>query len=209
MGCNVDDLKKLVWGIGIKGSTYPSSKNNKQLKKYVLWANMLRRCTEKRWLEKPAYFGTSCSENFKSYTFFYEWCDNQVGFGNKDDNDRYWSLDKDLLSNGERVYSENTCVFVPQRINLILGKLGTKTEGYPVGVFWDKENNKFRASCGDVSGKHKELGRFNTVEDAFKAYKTFKEAYIKEVAENYKEQLDPGVYTTLVNYTVKSTLSGV
>lgn len=35
------------------------------------------------------------------------------------------------------------------------------------------------------------------------AYKTFKEALIKEIADEYKEQLDSRNYHTLINYKVE------
>jgi len=63
---------KLVQGIGNKGTTYPTWDGKKILKEYAIWGSMLHRCTEKVWTTRPTYFGTTCSENFKSYTFFYE-----------------------------------------------------------------------------------------------------------------------------------------
>ena len=54
----------------------------------------------------------------------------------------------------------------------------------------------------DRDGKKRFLGCFNTPQEAFQAYKTFKEALIKEVANEYKEQLDSRVYEALMNYEV-------
>ena len=50
--------------------------------------------------------------------------------------------------------------------------------------------------------KLKYLGRYNTPEQAFLAYKIAKESYIKEVAEKWRDQIDPRVYNTLMNYEV-------
>ena len=193
---------KLVQGIGFKGMDYPSRGNGKPLKVYQMWRGLLERCTEKCWTNNPAYIGTTCSDNFKSYSYFYEWCQEQIGFLKKDENNRYWCLDKDILSNGNKVYSEDVCAFVPERMNLLLVKCDSSRGECPIGVYWCKNRKKFRSKCNNGSGKQKCLGYFNTPQEAFLAYKTYKEALIKEVANEYKEQLDSRVYEALMNYEV-------
>ena len=193
---------KLVYGIGVKGMDYLAYDGEKILKEYSLWGCMLRRCTESTWIRQPTYTGTTCSENFKSYTFFYDWCQKQTGFNEKDKNGRRWPLDKDILTRGNKVYSENTCVFVPERINLLLTKCDTSRGEWPIGVYQDKNSKKFKSKCNNGTGKQKRLGSFNTPQEAFLAYKTFKEALIKEVANEYKEMLDSRVYEALMNYEV-------
>ena len=69
----------------------------------------------------------------------------------------------------------------------------------PIGV--TKHGNNFQAQC-KISGKGKALGTFTTPELAFNAYKTFKEPYIKELAEKYKDTIDPRAYQALMNYEV-------
>ena len=54
-------------------------------------------------------------------------------------------------------------------------------------------------------GKVTYLGMFKTVEEAFQAYKQAKEAYIKEVANKWKDQIDNRVYKALMNYQVEIT----
>jgi len=66
----------------------------------------------------------------------------------------------------------------------------------------EKENNKFRARSRGEGNKRQHLGYFNTPQEAFQAYKTFKEDLIKQVANEYKEQLDCRVYEALMNYEV-------
>ena len=193
---------KLVCGIGIKGNLYQTTENGKKLPVYALWSNMLLRNTKLHWDKYPSYIGTSCSENFKHYSFFYEWCQKQKGFGNKDENGKAWCLDKDLLVRGNSIYSEDTCVFIPNRINLLLTKRDASRGEYPVGVYWNTGNRKYIAKCGRGASKQTHLGCFNTPQEAFHAYKTYKEALIKEVANEYKEQLDSRVYQALMNYEV-------
>lgn len=195
---------KLVRGIGIKGDKYPSWNGVEMLKEYSLWTDMLLRCTNKVLLKFPTYEGVTCSENFKSYTFFYEWCNQQKGFKAKDINGKSWHLDKDLLNKGNKTYSEDNCVFIPQRINLLLTKSGNTRGEYLIGVSFDSRFNCFVAKCRK-NNKMRFVGHFATEAQAFLAYKTFKEAYIKEVAEQYKDQLDPRAYQALLNYTVEIT----
>lgn len=164
--CNV-----LVHGIGITGTKYPSHLLGKQVREYCLWTSMLKRRSEKYWDKFPAYTNTSCSENFTSYSFFYEWCQAQIGFTNKDEKGRHWQLDKDLLVKGNKVYSEHTCVFVPHNINSLLIKCDAAKGEHPTGVCWSSAASKFRAYCREGSGKRKHLGLFTNSDDAFQAYK--------------------------------------
>jgi len=196
---------KLVFGIGIKGMDYETREGGKPSRVYTLWLNMLRRCTQKYWDKYPTYTGVSCSENFKSYTFFYEWCQEQVGFRNIDGIGArsIYHLDKDLLIKGNKVYSEYTCCFVPSRINKLFVKRNAKRGKFPIGVHYDKIGGRIiAAQSNGCGGKTKYLGSFDTPQEAFLAYKTFKEALIKEVANEYKEMLDSRVYEALMNYEV-------
>ena len=82
----------------------------------MLWKNMLKRCYNDSFKKKnPTYEGCEVSDKFKSYEYFYEWCHKQIGFGD-DGNGNPFHLDKDLLIKGNKVYSENVCVFIPSKI---------------------------------------------------------------------------------------------
>lgn len=197
-------MSKLVRGIGNKGNKYLAREDGILLQEYKMWANVLSRCVPKYWIEYPSYNGATCSDNFKSYTFFYEWCQNQVGFKKKDEESKSWHLDKDLLVKGNRVYSEDTCIFLPQRLNKLLTKRGLDRGKCHLGVCKQKNIDKFMASCSDGDSQ-KYLGSYKTMYEAFQAYKTFKEALIKEVANEYKHQLDPRAYEALLNYQVEIT----
>lgn len=192
----------LVYGLGNKGTDYPAKVDGKNIKEYAIWNSMLLRCTNKLWVKRPSYTGTTCSDNFKSYTFFYEWCHKQVGFGNTDENGKNWFLDKDILVRGNKTYSEDTCCFVPVRVNNLLIKSDALRGDYPIGVCFDTRNNKFMVQCCNGVGNRVRVSGFNTVQEAFKIYKTLKESYIRQVAEEYKEQLDFRVYKALIDYQV-------
>lgn len=188
-------MVRLVQGVGINDGKYPTTLNGLRKKEYSLWKDMLKRCYNTKYQEgKPTYIGCSVSDNFKSYSYFYEWCQNQIGFGNVD-----FQLDKDLLHKGNKEYNENTCVFLPIEINNVLVKRQSDRGLLPIGV--TKHRNNFRARCS-YNGKDKHLGTFTTPELAFQAYKAFKEAHIKELAEKYKGAIDARAYQALLNYEV-------
>jgi hypothetical protein len=193
---------KPIYGIGINNGKYPANQNREQLREYKLWVEMLRRCTPEYPVKYPTYLGTTCSNNFKSYSFFYEWCHEQVGFNNKDEYGRSWQLDKDILFKGNKHYSEETCVFVPHRINCMLIKANKARGNYPIGVCWWVTESKYVAECRDGK-KAKRLGTYNTPEEAFKAYKLYKECLIKQVAEQYRCVIDTRTYQALIDYEVE------
>ena len=116
-----DPYSPSVCGVGILGNKYPSKVNGRNTKEYVLWTSMLKRCYSDAYKSKyPTYEGCKVSGKFKSYEYFYEWCNEQVGFDNEG-----WHLDKDLLIKGNKVYSESACIFIPNEINLLLTKRTT------------------------------------------------------------------------------------
>ena len=190
-----------VFGVGIVGTKYPSKVDGIQTKEYKLWTDMLRRCYSDGFKKKhPTYKDCEVSENFKHYSYFYEWCNKQIGFGNKD-----WHLDKDLLIKGNKVYSENTCVFIPSEINSLLVKRVASRGEHLIGVCWHKTKKSFVAKVNKNTGKSEFLGYFNTEIEAFNAYKQAKESFVKEQAEKWKSQIDERAYNALMKYTVEIT----
>ena len=201
-----DPYMPSVFGIGVLGAKYPSRVNGVLTKEYVLWQSMLQRCYSDTDVcsafkkKNPTYEGCKVSENFKSYEYFYEWCHKQIGFDNEG-----WQLDKDLLVKGNKVYSEDYCVFIPKNINLLLVKSEASRGEHLIGVSWCKRDKVFRAMVCKNKGKPKSLGCFNTELEAFNAYKKAKESFIKEQAEKWKGKIDDRAYEALMNYTVEIT----
>ena len=193
-----DPYSPSVCGVGILGAKYPISEGGALTREYKLWQSMLVRCYSDAYKKQhPTYEGCEVSDNFKSYEYFYEWCHKQIGFGNEG-----WHLDKDLLIKGNKVYSENVCVFIPKDINLLLTKSTASRGEYLVGVCWCKTSKAFIAQVGKNKGKQEHLGYFATEIEAFNAYKVAKESFIKEQADKWKDKIDPRAYNALMNYEV-------
>lgn len=166
---------------------------------YTVWLNMIRRCCCETYKQKRTHYLSSVVDvRFESYFNYRSWCEKQIGFGLKDDKGRPFALDKDILIKGNKLYSEDTCCFVPEDINKLFVKNDQSRGECPIGVSFHKARGMLRATLNK-----KQLGHFNTTEEAFQAYKTAKESYIKEVANKWKDQIDPRVYAAMMRYEVE------
>ena len=116
------------------------------------------------------------------------------------------ALDKDILIKGNKVYSQENCVFVPQRINSLFVKNDANRNNL-IGVYYENSKNykkKYKIKI-KVNNKRKYIGRFNTKIEAFNSYKQSKEQYIKQVAEEYKDKIPKKLYEAMYNYKVEIT----
>ena len=196
-------MSGLVCGVGFNDKTRPVFVDGKKVKEYQLWQSMLERCfSEKLQTRFPTYKGCSVSDNFLHYSYFYDWCQEQIGFGKVDEKGRSWQLDKDLLFVDNNTYSETVCVFVPHEINSFYNEHGNARGEHPLGVCFNKQNGKFKARC-NVNGKRQHLGYFNTAEEAFTVYKHFKEALCKQLALKWQSEIDSRLFDTMMNWRVK------
>ena len=198
----VNEMSKLVCGVGFNDKTRPANVDGKAVKEYSLWESMLRRCfSEKEQTHRPTYKGCNVSDNFLSYSFFYDWCQEQIGFGKVDEKGRSWCLDKDLLVFGNKLYSETTCVFVPYEINSFFVDRGNDRGEYPLGVSFHKASGRFKTRCW-ANGKQEYLGLFDTPEEAFAAYKPFKEALCKQLALKWESEIDERLFNAMMKWSV-------
>ena len=192
-------MKPSVYGVGCLGSNLnlKSRINGKTCKIHSLWRNMIERCYSKKFHRiNPTYIGCTVSDEFKDYSKWREWYDN---YPYKQDG---WQLDKDLLTKGNKVYSEDSCVFIPKEINSLLVKSTASRGEYLIGVSWHKRDKVFVAKISLGAGNQKVLGYYDNEYEAHLSYKKAKEEYIKELADKYKDLLDPRAYEALYNYTV-------
>ena len=191
-----DKMSPSVYGVGVVGVNSIST-NQKPHQEYVFWNSMLQRCYDLSYkLKRPTYIGCTSSNNFKYYPYFKEWCNKQVGFGNKG-----WCLDKDILVKGNKLYSEDTCCFVPREINSLFALSGNTRGLNPIGVQFNLEEGNYSARVSR-DGKHCHIGTYETKEDAFLWYKEAKELHIKSVAKRWFGKIDQNVFNALMTYEV-------
>lgn len=189
---------KTVYGIGINNEKYQASRNGKLTKEYSAWRNMLHRCYKTQ-ENQASYYGCTTSDDFKYYHRFYEWYKDQIGSDQEN-----FDLDKDLLFKNNKIYSKDTCILLPAEINGMLTNRKRFRGDYPQGVHYYKRDNCFRAQM-NVYRKRTHLGYFSDIESAFSYYKLKKESYVKDIAGEYKDQIDQRAYIALLNYTVEIT----
>ena len=192
-----DKNARKVYGVGINDIGDTLDVNGKFNRAYQLWVDVIKRSHCPKFKSKnETYLHVTCSENWFLYSKFIHDIEKMTGYANAD-----WFLDKDILSKGVKIYSSETCCFVPREINNLFTKRRKCRGEYPIGVSFYKTTLKFKSTVS-VGGGKIHLGVYNTPEEAFCVYKREKEKYIKEVANKWKDQIDIRVYEALMSYEV-------
>ena len=191
-----------VFGVGITGTEPIVDENGEMLDSYDCWKAMLRRCYSAKYQEKrPTYKGCYVCDDWLYYPNFKKWYEeNYYKISNKTSH-----LDKDILIKGNKIYSPDTCIFVPNFINTLFVKNQNVRGELPIGVCFNKANKKYQASLSvfkDGKKTSKYLGCFDAVNEAFEVYKKAKEEYIKEVADEYKDKIPAKLYEAMYDYKV-------
>ena len=165
---------------------------------------MLQRCySEKEHERHPTYIGCEVYEGWHNFQNFAKWYkDNYYEVGNEK-----MCLDKDILFKGNKIYSPDTCIFVPETINKLFIK-NDKNRGESVIGATLCKNGKYQAQCNIINpetGKSKQeyLGLYDSQEKAFQVYKYHKERNIKQIADYYKIHIPQKLYDAMYNYEVE------
>ena len=182
---------------------YKMSENRKHTKEYDIYHDMLKRCYDPKFHEKkPTYKGCRVEDYLLNFQHMGKWID-----------ENYYEvpgermhLDKDILCKGNKLYSRETCIFVPQRINLLFVKHDNARGNDPIGVYQLPSGN-YQAKCCNGYGKYIYLGSYFTKEEAFRVYKQYKEKVIKETIDSYEGIIPEPFYsrlkTAMYNYKVE------
>lgn len=187
-----------IYGVGYFGQgEYTSRINGVQLSCYKRWKEMLNRCYNPKATEYKNYGGqgVSVASEWHNYQNYAKWWEENCP------NDSF-VVDKDILEKGNKLYCPEKCCFVPSDINTVFTLRNSERGEYPLGV---RMKNGRLISQINYMGKKLHLGTFETVEDAFNAYKKAKEKCIREYAELHKSEISDKVYNALLNYKVEIT----
>jgi hypothetical protein len=192
---------KTICGVGYIGEgKFKVTENGKVTDQYWSWHGILRRSYDEKFHNRqPSYKVCEVDKYWHNFQNFCKWF-NRNYYSVEGER---MSLDKDILIKGNKIYSPESCIFVPQRINNLFLKRDINRGDFPLGVRYDKKSKKYHSSCAIGKGESIHLGRFETADEAFFKYKQFKENYIKEVANDYKDKIPPKLYNALMNYIVE------
>lgn len=185
---------KTTYGVGYLGDgIYMAKENNKIVEGYRVWHDIMRRCYSEHSKDRfPAYYHIcTVSEEWHNYQNFAKWFEE-----NKYECGERLHIDKDILYPGNKIYSPDTCILVPQRINLLFMNKPNK-RGLPNGIS-QKSNGSYSVKYAGV-----DYGTRKTLEDAFELYSEKKKESIINAANDYKEIIPYRLYEALLNYEVR------
>lgn len=175
---------KLVCGVGINDADYAISKelvwyeDGVRKRKlvwrcpyYDRWTAMMKRCYS-NWYQKENKTYSECivCEEWLIFSNFKAWMETQDWEGKH--------LDKDILFEGNKLYSPETCVFVSRKLNtFILDSANNDLKGTKT------KYGKFEVSIGS-----KYIGTVETQEEAHRKWKEAKLKALVELLEDVSDQ---------------------
>lgn len=200
MKVDLQRYKSTVKGFGINDADYPvnkeilitDEKGNKKRRSifrcpyYDTWQHMLARCyCDKLKANYPTYKDVTVCEEWLTFSNFKSWMETQDWEGKH--------LDKDLLVDGNKIYSPETCCFLDQRINSFIteSKLSKNNLELPVGVCIKKgyTKKKYVAQINNpIAKKYEHIGYFYTAEEAHLAWLEKKLLFAKALAATIDDQ---------------------
>lgn len=188
---------KSVYGIGFFGEgKHKASEDGKLIHKYKTWHGMMRRCYDTEFKKRSStYLDCRVDDVWHNYQNFGDWYEDNYY---RIENERV-DLDKDILVKGNKVYSPDTCMFVPARINTLFANCETDHGKFSTCVYTNgrKGDKKF-----SVRTRTEYLGSYRTIEEAARIYKWYKEDALKEVANEYKDRIPVKLYQAMINYKI-------
>ena len=163
---------------------------------------MICRCYDKKYQEsKPTYIGCKVCDEWRYLSAFKKWFDENYVDG--------YQLDKDILAPGNKIYSPDTCCFVPPEINVLLIGPPKRKDGLPRGVYRYGRNRKFSAIISDITEKnrHRVIGKYDTIEEASRAFNEAREQKIHDTAYACygRGKITKRVYDALMRYEFEIT----
>lgn len=173
--------KKTVFGKGYIGFGRPSKVDGKHIKSYRVWYSMLERCYSGKY---DTYDKVEVCDEWLSYQNFADW------FDSSNYKDGY-ELDKDLKQYGteNKIYSPNTCIFLPQRINTFIRSMRRTNITGEIGISYHNSHKKWRAQTNDFDTGKNIVKYATNKEEALLIYKELRKIQI-EKAKQYMRNLN-------------------
>ena len=185
-----NNFKPILYGVAYKGEGTAPRSNALQ---YTTWRNMITRCfSEEYKLKNPTYKNVTVCEDWLDFGKFQIW-HNETFLGEG------FEIDKDLLQQDveNKIYSPETCIWLPKKVNSFLTNMQrSNTSGY-VGV--RKHYRKWTSSIS-IDGVRHHLGYYDTLEEASKSYQEARSIQAEKV-KSYMRSL--GYYSEEIIQLIK------
>lgn len=192
-GSVYDPYYPIYYNVGFLGEGIFSKIKDKDI--YNVWQKILVRCYNIKDYNYQAYGkkGITLSSkwhNFQNFSLFY-----------RKNKKKDWELDKDIVCNikniSPKIYSEDTCIFIPSYIN---GFLSTDRPSVGVYPFIDEDcTTKYKAKIGS-NYKNYDLGIYDSFKEAKIAYSKKKKELWINLLNKYKEDLGEELYNLCLQY---------
>lgn len=181
-----------VYGVGVNDADYSVTKNKVDGKKktqiwmcpyYNQWKHILERGYSLKFKARnPSYLLVSVCENWHLFSNFKTWMEKQPW--------ENMEMDKDILVANNLEYSENSCCFVPKKVNNLLIDRFRGRGDFLLGVHFNPNmKNKYIASVSH-NGKRVYLGSHPTPERAHAEWQKAKSENIKDTVNWWKTDVD-------------------
>lgn len=153
-------MQKVLGCVAVNDSKKPVTKkiNGKKVlvnRAYRYWHNMISRCYNiKSSCRDNCYAGCSVCDDWLTFSNFELW------FNGLNPPDGY-HLDKDLMKKGNKVYSPDTCVFIPRYLNVFIADEPRGSN--MTGAHYHKYSGGFYSRVSNpLTGEIENLGYFKT-----------------------------------------------
>ncbi|HIC5947481.1 TPA: hypothetical protein ACW46Q_000444 [Salmonella enterica subsp. enterica serovar Nagoya] len=185
---------KLTCGVGVNDCKFPLKSVVDGVlcthRSYNTWKNILFRCFDPHTQSKfPTYIGCHVSDEWLYFSNFHKWWRANFREG--------WVVDKDLLFPGNKVYSPDRCLYIPEELNNFVISREAKRGTSPIGSTFDSAIGMYITTISIGKGKKVNIGVHKTAEEAYAAWLDAK----LKLAERFKpvcDEIHPQLYDSLL-----------
>lgn len=183
---------RTLFGVGFIGVGEYSSTTHK--KQYATWKNMMTRCYSIKYHQKrPTYKDCYVCDEWHNFQNFAKWFDENYYDvpGDK------MSLDKDFIIKNNKLYSPNTCIFIPSKINSAIECKQLTRGKYPLGITYRKNTGLY-----EVNHANRYIGGYPHLDEAVSKYIEVKKKHLEKLANLYIDKIPEKIRHYILNYEV-------
>ncbi|MDF2784198.1 MAG: hypothetical protein K0S95_733 [Pantoea eucrina] len=134
-----------------------------------------------------SYEDVEICDEWYTFSIFYRWFAKNHEEG--------WVIDKDIIIEGNRIYSPETCLMVAPLLNSLFRRSSSK-HGIK-GVYFDKRTSKYYAQIR-IDGKTKQSGSSLDINYAHQHYVELRKKRLIELLERFSDCTNSYAYERLV-----------